>query len=69
MLRPVLTLAAVGAVGFVVWKLLWLLVLPLFGAAVGLALLFAKWALFALVVYAVWRLFFRKKPHVVHTTD
>lgn len=68
MLRPVLTLAAVGAVGFVVWKALWLLVLPLVGMLAGLALLFAKWALFALVVFAIWRLFFRK-PHPVHTTD
>lgn len=68
MLRPVLTLAAVGAVGFVVWKALWLLVLPLVGVLAGLALLFAKWALFALVVFAIWRLFFRK-PHPAHTTD
>lgn len=68
MLRPVLTLAAVGAVGFVVWKALWLLVLPLVGMLAGLALLFAKWALFALVVFAIWRLFFRK-PHPAHTTD
>ena len=68
MVRPVLTLAAVGAVGFVLWKVLWLLVLPLFGALVGFALLFAKWALFALVVFVIWRLFFRK-PHPVSSTD
>jgi hypothetical protein len=29
MLRPVLTLAAFGAMGFVAWQLLWGLVLPL----------------------------------------
>ncbi len=69
MVRPVLTLAAVGAVGFVLWKALWLLVLPLFGALVGFALLFVKWALFALVVFAIWRLFFRRKPHPVHTAE
>jgi hypothetical protein len=63
-----LTLAAVGAVGFVLWKALWLLLLPLFGALVGFALLFAKWALFALVVFVIWRLFFRK-PHPVSSTD
>jgi len=56
-------------VGYVIWKALWLLVLPLFGALVGFALLFAKWALFALVVFVIWRLFFRRKPHPVGSAD
>ena len=35
MLRPVLTLAAVGIAGFAIWKVLWLLLLPLVGAFMG----------------------------------
>lgn len=69
MLRPLLTFAAVGAVGFVLWKALWLLLLPLFGALVGFVVLFAKWGLFALIIFAIWRLFFRRKPQTVHTTE
>ena len=69
MLRPVLTLAAVGIAGFAIWKVLWLLLLPLVGALMGLAALGFKVALFALVVWAIWRLFFRQRPHTVHTTD
>ena len=64
MLKPILTFAAVGAVGFVVWKALWLLLIPLFGAVFGLALLALKITLFALVVWAVWRLLFRRKSEV-----
>jgi predicted ABC-type exoprotein transport system permease subunit len=62
MLRPVLTLAAIGIAGITIWKVLWLLLLPLFGALVGLAMLGVKVLLFALVVFAIWRLFFRRKP-------
>jgi predicted ABC-type exoprotein transport system permease subunit len=62
MLRPVLTLAAIGIAGIAIWKVLWLLLLPLFGALVGLAMLGVKVLLFALVVFAIWRLFFRRKP-------
>ena len=61
MLRPVLTLAAIGLAGIAIWKLLWLLLLPLFGTLIGVAVLGIKFLLFALVVWAVWRLFFRKQ--------
>jgi predicted ABC-type exoprotein transport system permease subunit len=62
MLRPILTLAAVGIAGLAIWKLLWLLILPLVGALVGIALVGVKVLLFALVIYAIWRLFFRREP-------
>ena len=61
MLKPILTFAAVGAVGFVLWKMLWLLLLPLFGAVFGFALLALKVTLFAFVLWAVWRLLFRRR--------
>lgn len=61
MLRPVLTLAAIGLAGIAIWKLLWLLLLPLFGTLIGVAVLGFKFLLFALVVWAIWRLFFRKQ--------
>jgi len=61
MLRPVLTLAAIGIAGVAIWKVLWLLLLPLFGTLLGLALLGVKFLLFALVVFALYRLFFRRR--------
>ena len=39
------------------------------GALVGFVVLFAKWGLFALIVFAIWRLFVRRKPHVAQTTE
>jgi riboflavin transporter FmnP len=56
MLRPILTLAAAGFVGVAVWKLLWLLLFPLVGALLGFAALAVKIALFALVIWVLWRL-------------
>ena len=61
MLRPVLTLAAIGLAGVAIWKVLWLLLLPLFGTLLGLAMLGVKFLLFALVIFAIWRLFFRRR--------
>jgi len=61
MLRPVLTLAAVGIAGIAIWKVLWLLLLPLVGMLVGLAMVGVKVLLFALVIFALWRLFFRPR--------
>lgn len=60
MLRPVLTLAAVGLAGMAIWKVLWLLLLPLVGTLLGLAMVGVKVLLFALVIFALWRLFFRR---------
>lgn len=61
MLRPVLTLAAIGLAGIAIWKVLWLLLLPLVGTLLGLAMVGVKVLLFALVVFALWRLFFRRR--------
>jgi hypothetical protein len=61
MLRPVLTLAAIGLAGVAIWKVLWLLLLPLFGTLIGLAMLGVKLLLFALVIFAIWRLFFHRR--------
>ena len=61
MLRPVLTLAAVGLAGLAIWKILWLLLLPLVGTLFGLAMVGVKFLLFALVVFALYRLFFRRR--------
>ena len=57
MLRPVLSLAAVGAAGFVAFKLLWLLLLPLVGALVGFAVLAIKVALIVVLVLVALKLF------------
>jgi len=66
-MKPILTMAAVGAVGFVIWKALWLLLIPLFGAVFGFALLAIKIALFALIAWALWRLFFHRKSESTTT--
>jgi hypothetical protein len=55
--RPVLTLAALGVAGFVVFKMLWLLLLPLVGALVGFAVLAIKIALVVALVLIAIKLF------------
>lgn len=59
MLRPVVTLAALGVVGLVVWKLLWVLLLPLVGMALGLAFTVLKLGLIALLIFVAYKLFQR----------
>jgi len=61
MLRPVLTLAAVGLAGIAIWKVLWVLLLPRIGTLLGRAMLGVKVLLFAVVIFAIWRLFFRHR--------
>jgi hypothetical protein len=57
MLRPVLTLAALGAAGILAWQLLWGLVLPLVVGILAIAIKIAFWvALIALVIWAFRRL-------------
>jgi hypothetical protein len=56
MLRPFLTLAALGVAGFVAWKLVWVMLLPMF---VGLLALAIKVALIALLVFVLFKLFRR----------
>jgi threonine/homoserine/homoserine lactone efflux protein len=57
MLRPILTLAALGVAGVVAWKLLWGLVLPFIAMALGIIFFVFKLALFALLIYVAYRLF------------
>lgn len=56
MLKPLLTLAALGAAGFVAWKLVWVMLLPMF---FGLLALAVKVALIALLVFVLFKLFRR----------
>ena len=57
MLRPVVTLAAIGAAGFVAFKLLWILLLPLVGAFVGFVALAIKIAIIVALVLIAIKLF------------
>jgi hypothetical protein len=59
MLKPVVTLAAVAAVGVVIWKLLGLLLLPLLGVALGVVVTIIKFAFVASMVFFVLWLFRR----------
>ncbi|HEX9582372.1 MAG TPA: hypothetical protein VF970_14810 [Gemmatimonadales bacterium] len=63
MLRPVVTLAALGVVGVVAWKLLWGLVLPFVAIALGLVFTVLKLALVAFLIYLAYRLFQRVINH------
>ena len=54
MLRSLLTLAAVGVAGIVVWKLVWVLLLPM---VFGLLALAIKVALIGALVYVLYRVF------------
>ena len=55
MLKPVITLAAVGFVGAIVAKVLFMLLLPLFATLIGFVALAIK---IALIVGLVWLGFF-----------
>jgi len=57
MMRPLVTLAAVGLAGVVVWKLLWGLLLPLVAVAIGAALFIVKIALAAFLLFLAYKLF------------
>ena len=58
MLRPVITLAAFGAVGFVAWQLIWGLLLPLVVGVLALAIKVIFWAgVIALAIWVFRRLF------------
>ncbi|HWP38763.1 MAG TPA: hypothetical protein VNL18_14550 [Gemmatimonadales bacterium] len=57
MLRPFLTLAALGVAGVVAWKLLWGLVLPFVAVILGAVFFVLKIALVALLVYVAYRMF------------
>lgn len=62
MLRSLLTLAAVGVAGLVVWNVVAALLLPLL---VGFLALVVKIALIALLVFVLFRVFRRAdRPHL-----
>jgi len=55
MLRPVLAVAAVGVGGYALWKILWVLLLPLIGTLVGfMAFVVKAFFILALVLIALW---------------
>ncbi len=54
MLRSFATLAALGVAGFVAWKLVWVMLLPML---FGLLALAVKIALIALLVFVLFRIF------------
>jgi len=56
-LKPVLSVAAVGFVGVLLYRLLWALMLPVVGAFVGFAMLLVKIALIAALVWGGFWLF------------
>ena len=56
MLRPVMMLAGAGFVGVLVYKLLWLLMLPLVGMFIGFVVFMLKVLLIAGLVWAFYKL-------------
>lgn len=55
MLTPILNLAAIGAAGVILWKLLGILLLPLLGVALGFILTIIKFAMIlSLLLFALW---------------
>jgi amino acid permease len=56
-LKPVVSLAAIGIVGVVLTKLLWLLLLPVFGMVIGFVALLLKIALIVALVWVGYKLF------------
>ncbi len=57
MLRPIGMLAAAGFVGVLLYKLLWLLMLPLLGMFIGFVITMLKVLVIAGLVWAAWKLF------------
>ena len=68
MLKPALTLAATGVVGFALWKVLSFLLLPLLGTMLGFVFMLVKIGLVvALVCFLLW--LFRKNRGEETTAD
>lgn len=59
--KPVLALAAAGAVGFALWKLASILLLPLVGTVLGFLLTILKFALIGSLLWLVYWFVTRKK--------
>jgi hypothetical protein len=60
MSKPIVTVAAVGVLGFALWKVLSILFLPLVGTLFGFIFTIVKVALIAAVVLLVWWLVVRR---------
>jgi hypothetical protein len=56
-MKPVATIAAVGIVGLIVTKLLWLMFLPLVGMFIGFLVMVLKVALIAALIWAGFKVF------------
>ena len=55
MLKPMLAVTATGIVAFILWKALAILLLPLFGIALGMVITLLKFILLAgLLLLSVW---------------
>lgn len=59
--KPVLALAAAGAVGFALWQLASVLLLPLVGTLLGVLLTIVKFAAIGALLWFVFWFFTRKK--------
>ena len=57
MLKPIVKVAAVGFVGVLITKLLWLMLLPVFGMFIGFVVLSLKIALIAGLIWCGYLLF------------
>jgi hypothetical protein len=62
MLRSLLTLAAVGVAGIVVWKLVWVMLLPMLFGFLALAIKIALIAALVFVLYRVFKSATRPRP-------
>jgi hypothetical protein len=61
MWKPILTVAAVGVGGFVLWQVVWAFLLPMLGAFLGFLLTALKVGLLVLLVYWTYRLLVNNK--------
>ncbi|NIM52484.1 MAG: hypothetical protein GTN62_14230 [Gemmatimonadales bacterium] len=59
MVRPLLALAAVGTLGYIVWQLIWRLLLPVIGTLVGFLLVAIKILFFILLLLVAYWIFKR----------
>ncbi|MDH3457273.1 MAG: hypothetical protein OER90_10575 [Gemmatimonadota bacterium] len=55
MWKPILTVAAVGVGGFVLWQLVWAVLMPVVGGILGFLLAALKVGLLILLAYWIYR--------------
>lgn len=56
MWKPILTVAAVGVGGFVLWQIVWAFLVPVLGAILGFLLTALKVGLLILLAYWIYRI-------------